>query len=111
VAACSPLPSDSKAFRSESESFATRATGSCGMDPIPVCWRMATLRFSSMGDWLDGVRKSLVRVWSSKFSAFARRRFTDFTTRGGGTDVALTRPRKGSPGVTAVFEGMIPSSA
>ena len=45
------------------------------------------------------------------FSAFAMLHFTDLMVRGGGTDLALMRPRKGSPGVTGAFEGMAPSSA
>jgi hypothetical protein len=64
-----------------------------------------------MGDWLYGVRNRLVRVGSVIFSTFARLRFTEFTVCGGGTDLALMRPRKGSSWVAGVFEGMAPSSA
>ena len=53
----SPLPSDSKALRSESDIFATRAMGSCGVDPGPVRLKIATLSASSLGDCLYGVRK------------------------------------------------------
>jgi hypothetical protein len=35
-AATPPLPPDSKALRSESEMLATKARGSCGVDPGPV---------------------------------------------------------------------------
>jgi hypothetical protein len=107
------LSPDSKTLRSESESFATRARGSCGMEPGPVWLRMETFPKSSIGDWLYGVRKRLMRVGSSMFSNFASLRFTEFTVCGGGTDLALMRPRKGSSGhgVAGVFEGMAPSSA
>ena len=59
-----PLPSDSKGLRSESVIFATRARGSCGVDPRPVRLRMVTLSVSPKGDWLYGVRKSIVLVGS-----------------------------------------------
>ena len=45
-----PLPPDSKALRSESDIFATRARGFCGVDPGPVRLRIATLSVSPMGD-------------------------------------------------------------
>ena len=70
------LPPDSKALRSESDIFATRAKGSCGMDPGPVRWKIVTLSASPMGDWLHGVRKRLVLVGSWIFSTFAMLRFT-----------------------------------
>jgi hypothetical protein len=54
--------SDSKTLRSEFVSFASRAKGSCGNDPGPEWLRIVTLSVSSMGDWLDGVRKRLVGV-------------------------------------------------
>ena len=77
AALASPPPRpDSKALRSESDIFATRARGSCGVDPGPVGLRIATLPSSSMGDWLYGVRKRLVLVRSLMFSTFAMLRFT-----------------------------------
>jgi hypothetical protein len=106
-----PLPSDSKALRSESDIFATSARGSCGVDPGPVPLRIITLSASPMGDSLYGVRKRLVLSPSLMFSSVAMVHFTVSTIRGGGTDLALIRPRKGSPGVTGVFEGIAPSSA
>ena len=45
-----PLPLDSKALRSESDIFATRAKGSCGVDPGPVRLRMVILTALPMGD-------------------------------------------------------------
>ena len=51
-----PLPLDSKSLLSESDIFATRARGSCGVDPGPVPLRIVIFSVSSMGDWLDGVR-------------------------------------------------------
>jgi hypothetical protein len=98
------LPSDSKVLRSESDIFAMSARGSCGVDPGPVPLRIVTFSASSMGDWLYGVRKRLVLLRSLMFSNFVMLRFTTLTVRGGGTDLALMRPRKGSPGVTGVFE-------
>ena len=110
VALESPLlPSDSKAFRSESDIFATNARGSCGVDPGPVPLRK--INASSMGDWLYGVRKRLVFSPPLMFSTFVMLRFTVLAMRGGGTDNTLMRPRKGSPGVTGNFEGIAPSSA
>ena len=109
-----PLPSDSsKALRSESDifKFTTSARGSCGVDPRPVPLRIVILSASSMGDWLYGVRKRLVLSRSLMSSTFAMLRFTALTVRGGGTYLALMRPRKGSPGVTGVFERIAPSSA
>ena len=94
----SPLLSpDSKASpsRSESDIFATSARGSCAVDPGPVPLIIVTLSASSIGDWLYGVKKRVVLVWSSNlmFSAFAMLSFTTLTVRGGGTDLALMRPR------------------
>ena len=106
-----PLLPHSKELRSESEIFATSARGSCGVDPGPVRLRMVTLSASAMDDWLYGVRKRLVLSRSLMFSTFAMLRFTALTVRGGGTDLALMRPRKGSPGTTGVIEGIPPSSA
>ena len=74
-----PLPPDSKALRSESDIFATRARGSCGIDPGPVRLIIVTLPSPSMGDWLYGVRKRLVLVRSLMSSAFAMLRFTALT--------------------------------
>ena len=106
-----PLPPDSKALRSESDIFATRARGSCGVEPGPVRLKIATLSTSSMGDWLYGVRKRAVLSRSLMFSNFAMLRFTALTVRGGGTELALMHPRKGSPGVKGVLDGIPPSSA
>ena len=62
-----PLPSDSKALPGI---FATKARGSCGMDPGPLA--IVTLSASPIGDWLYGVRKRLMFVIRSlMFSAFA----------------------------------------
>ena len=91
--ASSPLPSDSKALRSESDIFATRARGSCGVDPGPVPLRIITFSASPMGDSLYGVRKRLVLSPSLMFSTVAMPHFTVSTFRGGGTDLALIRPR------------------
>ena len=55
-----PLLADSKTLRSESDIFATRARGSCGVDPGPVRLKIANFSASSMGDLLYGVRKRLV---------------------------------------------------
>ena len=68
-----PLLPDSKALRSESDNFATRAKGSCGVDPAPVRSRILTFSVSSKGDWLYGERKRLRHVGSFKLisSAFA----------------------------------------
>ena len=109
--ASSPLPSDSKALRSEFDIFATSARGSCGVDPGPEPLRIITMSASSMGDWLFGVRKRLVLFPLLMLSTFAMLRFTALTVRGGGTNLAKMRPRKGSPGVIGVFEGIPPSSA
>ena len=112
AALASPLlPSDSKALRSESDIFATRARGCCGVDPRPIQLRILNLSVSRMGDSLYDERKRLVFVRSSMFSVFAMLRFTALIVWGGGTDIALMRPRKGSPGTTGVFEGIAPSSA
>ena len=51
-----PLLPDSKAFRSEFDSFATSARGFCGVDPGPVPLRILTFSELSMGDWLYDVR-------------------------------------------------------
>ena len=106
-----PLPSDSKMLRSESDIIATSIRGSCGVDPGPVPWRTeVSLSWSPMGDWLYGVGKRLLLV-SSMFSTLAMQCFMASTLRGGGTYLTLTRPTKGSLGVTGVFEGIAPSSA
>ena len=105
-----PFPSDSKVIRSESDIVATRARGSCGVDPGPVPLRIVIFSASPMGDSLYGVRKSLLLVLSLMFSTFAILHFTASALRGGGTDRALMRPRNTSPGVTGVFKGMAPSS-
>ena len=108
----SPLPSDSKALRSESDIIATSARGSCWVDPGPVPLRIVTFSASSMCDWLYGVRKRVVLSRSLMFSTFPMLRFTVWAVRGGGTDPTLMRPRKGSPtGAKGVFEGIAPSSA
>ena len=108
----SPLPLDSKALRSESDIFATRAKGSCGVDPGPVHLRIATLSVSSMGDWLYGVWKRIVFVMFLMFSIFAMQHFTALAVGGwgGGTDLAMICPKKGSPRA-GVFKGIAPSSA
>ena len=106
-----PLLPDSKALLSDSDIFATSTRGSCGVDPGPVLLRIVILSVSSMGDWLYDVRKRLVLSRFLMFSKFAMQRFTVPAVRGGGTDVNLMRPRKGSPGETGVFEGSAPSSA
>ena len=88
------------------------ARGFCGVDPGPEPSKIAfTLSESSMGDWLYGVRKILVLSRSLTFSTFAMLRFRALAVRGGGTDLALMRPTKGSPRAAAVFEGIAPSSA
>ena len=74
--ASSPLPSDSMVLRSESDIFATRARGSCDVDPGPERLRTVTLSALSMGNWLFNVRKRLVFVKSLIFSNFAIQRFT-----------------------------------
>jgi hypothetical protein len=63
-----------------------------------------------MGDSLYGVRKILMLSRSLIFSNFAMLRFTALALRGGGTNLAMMRPKKGSPGATGVFEGIAPSS-
>ena len=50
VLASSLLRSDSKALRSESEIFATRAKGSCDLEPGPVQLKIGTISASPMGD-------------------------------------------------------------
>ena len=68
-----------KHFVQSPKYFATRARGSCGVDPSPVRLRIVTLSASPMGDWLYGVRKRLAPVRSSMFSAFAMLCFTALT--------------------------------
>jgi hypothetical protein len=106
-----PLPSDSKALLSESDIFATSASGSSGVDPGPVSLRIVNLSRSLMGDSLYDVRNRLVLILSLMFSTFAMLPFTALALRGGGTNLILMRPRKGSLGATGVFEGIGPSSA
>ena len=68
------LPSDSKALRSESDIFATSASGSCGLDPGPVTVPLRIVVIfsaSSIGDLLYDVRKRLVLPWSLMFSNLA----------------------------------------
>ena len=103
------LPSNSKALRSESDIFATSARGSRGVDPGPVPLRIVTFFASRMGDWLYGVRKIEACV-HLMFSTSAMQPFTALTVLGGGTDFALMRPRKGSPAVTGLLEGIALSS-
>ena len=106
------LPPDSKALRSESDICATSARGFCGVDPGLVPLRiLVTFSASFTGDWLYSARKRLMLVRSLISSTFAMLRFKALAVRGGGTDPTLMRPRKGSRGVTGVFEGMAPSSA
>ena len=50
------LLSDSMALRSDSDIFATSASGSCGVVPGPVPLRIVIFLVSSMGDLLNGVR-------------------------------------------------------
>ena len=104
-------PPDSKSLLPESDIFATSARGSCRVDPGPVPLRIVTFSASSMGDLLYDVRKRLVLPRSLIFPNFAMQRFTVSADRGGGTDPTLMRPTKGSPGETAVLEGIAPSSA
>ena len=78
------------------------------MDPGPV---PSTFSVSSIGDWLHGVRKRVVLLRSMMFSTFAMLCFTVLAVRGGGTDITLMRPTKGSLGAIGVFEGIAPSSA
>ena len=68
VVSGSSATSDSNALRLE---FATKARGSCGVDPMPLRLRIVTLSVSRMGDWLYGVRKRLVFVMSLMSSTFA----------------------------------------
>jgi hypothetical protein len=70
------LPSDSKALRSESDIFETRARGSCGVDLRPVRLSISTLSALPMGDSLYGERKRIVFVRSLMFSTFAMVCFT-----------------------------------
>jgi hypothetical protein len=93
--ACLTLPSDSKALLSESDNFATNARGFCGLNPGPVPLWIVNMSASSMGDSLYGVRKRLVLSPSLMFSTFTILHFTALALRGGGTDLALMRPRKG----------------
>ena len=71
-----PFTPDSKALRSEFDILATKAKGSCGVDPGPVRLRLITLTALSNGDWLYGVKKRLVLVQSLMFSTFAMVRLT-----------------------------------
>ena len=103
------LPSE---LRSGSDIFATSASGSCGVDPGPVPSIIAVIfSASTIGDLLYDVGKRLVLPRSLIFSDFAMQRFTVLAVRGGGTDPALMRPMKASPGAKDVFEGIAPSSA
>ena len=111
MAGSAPLLPNSKALRSESDIFATSASGFCGVDPGPAPLRKVTFSASSKGDWQCSVRKRLVLSRSLMFSTFAMLPFRVLTVRGGGTDLTLMRPMKGSLGVTGVFEGIAPSSA
>ena len=106
-----PLLLDSKALRSEFDNFATSARGSCGVDPGPVPLRIVTFSVSSKGDRLHGERKRVVLSRSLMFSTFAMLHFMTLTVRGGGTDLALMRARKGLQAERGVFEGIAPSSA
>ena len=95
--------------------LATSAKGSCGVDPGPVRLRLniVTLSASPMGDLPHGVRKRLVLVGSLIPSTSAILCFTALAVKGGGTDLALMRPTKGSParGAAGAFERIAPSSA
>ena len=64
-----------------------------------------------MGDWLYGVRKRLVLSTPLMFSTFVMLRFATLTVRGGGTDLAVMRPRKGLQGAAGVLKGIHPFSA
>ena len=108
---CPPLLRDSKSLLSESGIFVTSARGSCGVDPGPLPLRIVTFSASSMADLLYDVRKRLVFPRSLIFSNLAMQRFTVLAVRGGGTNLNLMRPRKGSLGATGAFEGIAPSSA
>ena len=110
VLANPPLPSDSKALRSESDIFATSTIGSCGVDPGPVV--LLSMSAAPKGEWLNSEGKRLVpsSLRSFMFSAFAMQYFTVVALRGGGTDITSIRPTKALLGVTGVFEGMAPSS-
>jgi hypothetical protein len=70
------MPRGAMALTRKSDIFATRARGSCGVDPGPVRLRIVILSSSATGDWLYGVRKRLVLVRSLMFSIFAMQRFT-----------------------------------
>ena len=111
VFASPPFLPDSNSLLSESDIFATSARGSCDVDPGPVPSIIAILSVSSMGDWLYGVRKRLVLSRSLMFSTFAILHLTVLAVRGGGTELSLMRPTKGSPGTIGVLEGIAPSSA
>ena len=66
------LPSDAKALRSDSDIFATSASGSCRVDSGAVPLRIVVnFSASSMGDLLYNVRKRLVLPRSLMFSNFA----------------------------------------
>ena len=83
--------------------FATNARGSCSVDPGPVPLKMVIFSVSPIGDWLYGVRKIEAFV-HLMFSTSAMQPFTALTVLGGGTDLALMRPRKGSPAAIGVFK-------
>ena len=56
--ACPPLLRDSKSLLSESDSFATSARGSCGVDPGPVPLRIVgSFSASSMADLIAKLYK------------------------------------------------------
>ena len=110
--AATPFLLDSKALRSESDIFATRARGSCGVDPgRPVPLRIVIISASSIGVWLYGVRKRVVLSRSLMFSTFAILHFKTLIVWGADTDFVLIRATKGLPGATGFFEGRAPSSA
>ena len=69
-----PITPDSKAVRLESDILATKAKGSCGVDPGQL--RPVTLSALPKGDWLYDVKKRLVLAQSLMFSTFAMVRFT-----------------------------------
>ena len=85
--------------------------GAHSTGPVPV--RLGKVNFfaSPIGDLLNVVRKRLVLSSSLMFSTVAILHFTALTVRGGGTDISLMRPRKGSPAAKGTFEGIAPSSA
>ena len=70
------VPSDSKMRRSESKISATKARGSCGVDPGPARLRIVSLSASRIGNLLYGEMKRLVLARSLILSIFAMVRFT-----------------------------------